>query len=181
MLGNYKPLKTSQTKLSDSKNQSDKTIGFKISRSGMKIIFLSFAQDMMIFAKANQDSCRVVKNIIDDYCAISGQKVNFHKSAFQTTPKVLNSTKQLIQSTIHITNHIALDKYLGCPIINGRVNRTTFEETVTKTRQQLTKWKANTLSQEGRATLIRSNLAAKPNYIMQNFMLPTKIHKELDQ
>ena len=48
-----------------------------------------------------------------------------------------------------------LDKYLGCPIITRKVNRDTFREIVEKTKNQLTKWKANNLSQAGRTMLIR--------------------------
>lgn len=76
---------------------------------------------------------------------------------------------------------IFLDKYLGCPIINGKVNKDTFKEVILSTNNQLTKWKASSLSQEGRATLIQSNLFVKPNYIMKIFMLPTSIHSELNQ
>ena len=110
----------------------------------------------------------------------SGQKVNYHKSAFQLTTKVPNSKKMLIQGILSISNNISLDKYLGCPIINKRVNSNTFSEIVTKTKQQLTKWKANSLSQAGRATLIRTNLSAKPNFIMQSFMVHNSNHHDLD-
>lgn len=74
-----------------------------------------------------------------------------------------------------------LEKYLGCPIINGRVDRSTFNELLENTNQQLSKWKANSISQSGRTVLINANLSAKPNYILQSFMLPAMVHKELDR
>ncbi len=61
------------------------------------------------------------------------------------------------------------------------MNNQTFESVISKSKQQLTKWKANTLSQEGRSTLIKSNLSAKPIYTMQSFLLPKQTLKELDE
>lgn len=116
-------------KLQELSNNPENKLGFNITRIGTRIPFLSFADDMMIFTKANQNVTQLTKKIIDEYCVISGQKVNYHKSAFQTTPKVTNAEKQIIQDTINVTHQNRLDKYLGCPIINGRVNDSTFEET----------------------------------------------------
>lgn len=52
--------------------------------------FLSFVNDIMIFGKANKTTCMKMKRIIDEYCVILGQKVNFHKSGFQAMKKVTN-------------------------------------------------------------------------------------------
>ena len=107
--------------------------------------------------------------------------MNYDKSAFQTTKKDSEATKTIIQDVTGITNMTNLENYLGCPIINGRVCKETFSDILGKTNAQLSKWKANSISQAGRAVLIKSNLAAKPNYLMQSFMLPAQIHKELDR
>lgn len=135
----------------------------------------------MIFVKANQRACEITRTIMDEYCAISGQKVNYHKSAYQTTKNVNNQQKYQIQQILNITNTTNLEKYLGCPIINGRVNKETFEGVIRKSKSQLSKWKANALSQEGRSTLIRLYLSTKSKFIMQSFMLNNKVHNELDK
>ena len=168
-------------KLQQMCNMNNKTVGIPLARSGTKIPFLAFADDIIIFTKATQGACTLVRRTIDEYCSISGQKVNYHKSSFQTSKLVNNHRKQIVQQALNITTMTDLEKYLGCPIINGKVNKDTFRDTVGNVKDQLTKWKANSLSQAGRTTLIQANLTAKPNYLMQSFLLPSNIHKELDQ
>ena len=74
-----------------------------------------------------------------------------------------------------------LKNYLRCPIVNGRVNKTIFHRLIENTNEQLAKWKASSISQAGRAILINANISAKPNFLMQSFMLPAQMHKELDK
>ena len=159
----------------------NKNIGFPIIKNGTRIPFLSFADDIIIFTKANKAACETIKEIISGYCAISGQTINYHKSAFQTTPKTSSQNRRAIQDSLNMSSTVTLDKYLGCPIINGRVTKDSFRDIITSSQSQLAKWKASSLSQEGRATLIRSNLSARPNFLMQNFMLPSSIHRDLDK
>lgn len=42
-----------------------------------------FADDCMIFCKANRKTARHVKSILDNYCKVLGQLVNFKKSSVQ--------------------------------------------------------------------------------------------------
>ena len=107
--------------------------------NGTKIPFLSFADDILIFAKANLSACTRVREILDDYCVTSGQSVNYNKSAFQTTKNVDIQMQCRIQNALRISSSTSLEKYLGCPIINGRVNRDTFEDLVTSSKDQLPK------------------------------------------
>lgn len=72
-------------------------IGFQMVKQGEIISFLSFADDVMIFTQAAVKVCRHVKRLIDEYCDISGQKVNFYKSIFQTTKGTNAMTRRLIQ------------------------------------------------------------------------------------
>jgi len=165
----------------DSQEKKKSNIGFKISQGGIRVPFLAFADDIMIFSKATTASCESVKKIIENYCAISGQKVNYHKSAFQTTNKISNAKKLSLQNTLNIPSSASLEKYLGAPIFDERVNQDTFSEILNKSKLQLAKWKSSSLSQAGRTLLIKANLAARPNFIMQSFQLPTKVHDQLDQ
>ena len=112
---------------------------------------------------------------------MSGQKVNLQKSAFQTTKNVNTNLKDQIKQILQINCETKLDKYLGCPIINEKVTKETFSYIIQKSKSQLAKWKANTLSQEGRTVLIKSNLSAQPIYQMQSFYLPKNITEELDR
>ncbi|XP_057250731.1 uncharacterized protein LOC130591430 [Beta vulgaris subsp. vulgaris] len=161
--------------------QNDKPIGVSKGKSGVRIPFLTFADDTMIFARASEVSCSTIKRILDKYCSMSGQLVNFHKSAFQCSPNVLDYSKINFASMLGMTEVDNLGEYLGCPIIDSRVTKETFGKVCCKVVSQLPKWKANSLSQAGRTVLIQDNLATKANYQMQNFYLLKPILSSLDK
>lgn len=158
-----------------------KLIGVTPGHSRMKIPFLTFADDTMIFAKASSQSCTIIKNILDKYFKMSGQLVNFNKSAFQCTKNVSQIERDDFKRILQMEESSSLGNYLGCPIIDSRVTNETFSSILTSTQNQLTKWKANSLSQAGRTVLIQSNLASKANYQMQSFTLPSTLNSKLDK
>lgn len=112
---------------------------------------------------------------------MSGQLVNYHKSAFQCTSNVSEQQISDFKTILAMEYVTSLDSYLGCPIIDKRVNANTFEKIITNTNNQLAKWKANTVSQAGRTTLIKSCLATKPNHQMQSFTLPSSTLVNIDK
>lgn len=156
-------------------------IGIKIYRNAEKIPFLTFADDTMIFAKATKTIYAIIKNTIQEYCNMSGQLVNYHKSAYQYSKKIDRIKDEEFKSTLEMNYVTTLDKYLGCPIINNRVTNTTFQNVVERTSNNLSEWKANSLSKVGRVTLIKSTLASTPLYSMQSFMLSKANLEELDR
>ncbi|XP_010676027.1 uncharacterized protein LOC104891937 [Beta vulgaris subsp. vulgaris] len=167
--------------LSSAASGPTKPIGVPIGRSGVKVPFLTFADDTMIFAKATNYSCLVIRQILDKYCAMSGQLVNYHKSSFQCTANISEDDKANFASILQMSETFDLGEYLGCPIIHSKVTKETFSSVINKTVGQLPKWKANALSQAGRSILIKSNLASKASYQMQSFLLPNSILSSLDK
>ncbi|XP_010682145.3 uncharacterized protein LOC104897032 [Beta vulgaris subsp. vulgaris] len=71
--------------------------------------------------------------------------------------------------------------YLGCPLVSGKVTNSSFSLIQERVSAQLTKWRANSLSQAGRTVLIQSNLASKASFQMQSFSLPPHILSSLDK
>lgn len=51
---------------------SDKLLEVKLGRSGIKISFLTFANDTILFAKATNKSCEIIKSVLDKYYAMFG-------------------------------------------------------------------------------------------------------------
>lgn len=63
----------------DSVNQK-KWRGLKTSRYGPTISHLFYADDLILFSKAESRDCRAVMDVLNYFCYISGQKVNILKS-----------------------------------------------------------------------------------------------------
>ena len=56
-------------------------IGIKIAPTAPRIPCLLFADDSLIFCKASSQTCHKLKEVLDTFCAQSGQLINFHKSS----------------------------------------------------------------------------------------------------
>ena len=48
----------------------------KASRSGPSFSHVFFADDIMIFAKANTKNCNAIMEVLNNFCNLAGQKVN---------------------------------------------------------------------------------------------------------
>ena len=79
---------------------------------------------------------------------------------------------------IPITHY--LGKYLGLPMINGRLTRLTFEAISDRVNRRLVGWKSRNPSMAGRATLVQSTIASMPSYAMQTAKLPWSLCDEID-
>lgn len=110
-------------------------------------MFLTFADDALLFAKANSRTCVAIKSILDDYYRILGQLVNFHKSSFQCSSNVALQDCLEFKRILGMDHTLSLGKYFGYPVITERVSKETFGDIVDKAQKQLLKWKSNSLSQ----------------------------------
>ena len=63
-------------------------LGIPSHQNGPKIHFLMFADDYVIFAKASHIACNNINKILHNFCALTGQLVNFHKSAIQVSNNI---------------------------------------------------------------------------------------------
>ncbi|CAN1133103.1 Putative ribonuclease H protein At1g65750 [Linum perenne] len=75
-----------------------------------------------------------------------------------------------------------LGRYLGVPLLHGRITRNTYEFLLTRLDNKLTGWKANNLSLAGRVTFASSILNSIPSYKTDaNSALPNYICEEIDR
>ena len=156
-------------------------IGIPTHRSGPKIPFLMFADDCIIFAKASQNACNNINRILQKFCALSGQLVNFRKSIIQISNNIQGTTKRRLGEALRIPTSNDISKYLGCPLVQGRVNRISFAEVVLKSQKKLASWKARFLLRAGKVVLMKSNLASSPLHVMNCFKLTKNINEDLDK
>ncbi|BFG41163.1 hypothetical protein CerSpe_274360 [Prunus speciosa] len=153
----------------------------QICQSGPFISHLFFADDLILFGKASVNQAIVMKNCLDGFCRLSGQKVSFEKSMIYVSP---NTSSELAHSIATICGSpltTCLGKYLGVPLIHTRVTKATYQEIIDKVQRRLSSWKSHTLSMAGRLTLLQSVTSAIPIYSMQSAKLPVSVCKKLDQ
>ncbi|KAK3222789.1 hypothetical protein Dsin_009814 [Dipteronia sinensis] len=153
----------------------------KISRGGPAISHLFFTNDLILFGQASLQQAQVMKDYIDIFCDLSGQQISFPKYRIYCSKNVSNSnTKTIVDiCNSHITKN--LGKYLGVPLVHGRVTKDIYKKILDKTQNRLATWKNATLSFAGRCTLIKSVSLAILIYAMQSIKLSTEICSKLNQ
>jgi hypothetical protein len=101
--------------------QQNKLIhGVKIAPRAPEITHLFFADDSLIFCRANTEETAHIQSIITTYQQASGQLVNYSKSEIIFSKRVPQDMKQAIQQILPMTIVNHLSKYLGQPTIIGR-------------------------------------------------------------
>ena len=88
----------------------------RASRGGIAFSHLFFADDLVLFAKANQKNCRAVRDVLDTFCCLSGQKVSVGKSRVFFSPNIPPSTREELCNILEFWSTPSLGKYLGFPI-----------------------------------------------------------------
>lgn len=58
-------------------------MGIQTYRNDLRILFLIFANDYILFAKASNKARSIINSILHDFCDMLGQLVNFYKFSNQ--------------------------------------------------------------------------------------------------
>ena len=133
---------------------------------------MTFADDLFIFAQANDENMVKTKSCLDVFSCWSGQKVNFHKPIIIFSQNTPHSLKTRLANSIGINASNKKEKYLGIPIVSSKDKKVACEEIVEKIKQCLQGWKKKTLSQAGRATLISFVASSLSFYQASSLILP---------
>ena len=112
----------------------------KVTRSGPRLSYLYFANDIILFAKASIDQVRVIKGVLDLFCSSSGQKVNQNKSCVFFSKNVCLARHQELSDLLgfHLTSN--LRKYLGVPLLHERSKTSDFQFIIDHMIMRLNGW-----------------------------------------
>lgn len=94
--------------------------GCCISPTAPSITHLLFADDSFLFFKATAEEANSIKQILHSYEMLSGQAVNFQKSAVFFSANVRRDKQEEIKNILGVSNDIGGGKYLGLPSLIGR-------------------------------------------------------------
>jgi len=84
-------------------------------------------------------------------------------------------------ATTGIRKTFSLEKYLGFPMINGRLTKSDYEFLIDKIQRRLASWKNKLLNKAGRLGLAQSVLTSIPSYYMQIAWLPSSICENINK
>ena len=154
--------------------------GVRFGVSGPIISHMFFADDTLLFLRADEKNCRNIIHLLDLYCEVSGQKVNLNKSS------VFFGANVPTDRATHLGNILGMKvvdnpgAYLGVPAIWGRSKKRGLAYVKGRVMEKLQGWKQSSLSRAGKKILIKAVVQAIPAYPTNIFMFPSIVCQELD-
>ncbi|KAA3460632.1 Retrovirus-related Pol polyprotein LINE-1 [Gossypium australe] len=107
----------------------------RLSRSGPPVSHLFFADDLVIFCKAQIDQARLLKSILSLFCETSGHKISTRKSNIFYSKNIEADIRNQISQLFGFQEVQNLGKYLGVPLLHDRVTKNTLNFIVDKIRR----------------------------------------------
>ncbi|CAA7024106.1 unnamed protein product [Microthlaspi erraticum] len=152
-----------------------------LSRGGPKLSHICFADDLILFAEVSVAQVRVLRKVLESFCRASGQKVSLEKPKIFFSSNVSRELEKEISDASGIQSSRDLGKYLGMPVLQKRMNKDTFGETLARVSSRLVGWKSCVLSMAERLTLTKAVLSSIPVHSMSSLMLPQSTLTSLDR
>jgi hypothetical protein len=100
--------------------------GVQVCHDGPRINHLFFADDSLIFMKANEASALKLQSILALYEDVSGQMLNKEKSTVMFSKWTTQATKRKFKRLLQISDEAFNERYLGLPIHLGRSKNKAF-------------------------------------------------------
>jgi exonuclease III len=157
-----------------------KISGLPIAKGGTKINHLFFADDSLLFCRANFMEWGNVQEILNIYEKASGQKLNREKTSIFFSKNTKEEFKEFIASTARVRITSNFENYLGLPAIIGQSRSGAFAGLKGRIWERMQGWKETFLSQAGKEVLIKAVIQAIPTYTMSVFQLPKTLFKDIN-
>ena len=85
-----------------------------------KLTHLLFADDSLLFCRANMEECNKVLDILNMYEGSSAQKVNRSKTSIFFSKSTSTKMRSSIKEALGVLKILQYDKYLGLPSLVGK-------------------------------------------------------------
>ncbi|KAL9686936.1 hypothetical protein QQ045_031331 [Rhodiola kirilowii] len=144
-------------------------------RPSIRINHLLFTDDLLIFTNGARNSVWNLLDIIDDFCNISGQKLNTSKSTLIFSKDFAPTRKIDLLALLNFSEGTLPQVYLGAPLYRGRTRIDLFDGLVDKVDARIGGWSKNLLSMGGRVTLCNAVLTSVGIHAMMVLPVPIMI------
>ena len=88
--------------------------------AGPAFTHVMYADDIMVFARANYREVKILDDCLDTYCTWSGQKVNQSKSGLIFSKLVTQAKRRELKGLLAMKKVNLNAKYLGSPLFNSK-------------------------------------------------------------
>lgn len=145
----------------------------------MKLTHLAFADDLMIFCKADLTTIELIKGCLERFMLASGLKANRDKSSVYVAG-VSQRMKDDIADAIGFPLNELPVRYLGIPLQSRRIVVAEFEPLLKRIRTSIQGWAIRKLSYAGRMQLIKAVIEGILSFWSQVFLLPVGVIEKIE-
>ena len=154
---------------------------FKVPRGCSMVTHLAYADDVVIFTSGLKASITLVKGVVDEYCAFSGQRVNCQKSCYLVHPTLSLQRRAMIGMVTGFSYKSFPIKYLGCPLYIGRRRMHYFAELCDMVTIRILSLKNWVLLFGGKIVLLKSVLFSMPIHLLAAASPPKGVIASLER
>lgn len=127
--------------------------GIKISRYSPIVTHLMYADDLVIYCKADPSEVQALTDCLKLYGEWSGQEINWHKSSIHFSKNVSRKERAHLTGIMGIQECSHNGMYLGHPFCTFKSKNEAYKDTIEKLANKLSGWKQRTLSMAGRIVM----------------------------
>ena len=153
--------------------------GLQVCRRAPEISHLLFADDSLLFFRAQTDQAMRIKSALDRYCNATGQLINPDKCSILFNANQDQAVVDNVRSQLNVGRVTFEAKYLGLPTPEGHLKADKFQSLVDRLTKRCSAWDERHLSAGGKDVLIKSVAQAIPVYVMSVFQLPASLHESM--
>ena len=154
--------------------------GVRVCRNSPSVSHLPFDDDSLILMKADMNNATSLRQVLDEYCASSGQLVSEEKSIIFFSPNVDVEIKAQMCTELNIHTEAISEKYLGLPSMVGLDKSDSFVYLLERIIERLKGWKEKLLSTWAKEILLKAVIQSIPVFAMAVFKIPKKLCKEMN-
>ncbi|XP_026417308.1 uncharacterized protein LOC113312787 [Papaver somniferum] len=154
--------------------------GVKAARNAHAITHLLFADDILIFTKADRHNVTGILNTLNQFSNISGQLLNLNKSSVYFSNNMSPTAKHDLSSALNMIEMQDTYKYLGVTLLIGRDKSKAFKPLIQSFYARLIPWKGKNMNYAARSTMVKHVLNALPTHQMSVFRVPKNTIAKID-
>ncbi|CAA0815001.1 Unknown protein [Striga hermonthica] len=128
--------------------------GIRIANNCRSISHLFFADDSLVFFRADTQDAVHIQNVLQIYEKALGQVINFDKSSLSFSPNTLPEVASSIKNVFKMTVVQGHEVYLGLHTFSARSKRTQFGYLKEKVADKIQSWRHKYFSEGGRKVLL---------------------------
>ncbi|KAL2224536.1 UNVERIFIED_CONTAM: hypothetical protein Sindi_3021300 [Sesamum indicum] len=145
-----------------------------------RVFQLGFADDLLLFCKADMNSIGILKTGLDRFAEWSGLRLNVQKS-YLIISRSAQGLREEMLATLGFQEGVLPMRYLGLPLLSSRLTIADSHPLLLKIDKRIAGWEGMAISYAGRVQIIKSILMSLSLYWASAFILPKKVTNVIEK